>query len=216
MSDEVAATIEWTELPTTRSELGTDDRAPGVGNDERPARLITVGSFAIGIVTNANFIVFVETTGHQTTAEQEGTGFVRSATGRPEAVAGATWRQPQGPTTVAGTAPGPWFPDGAARQLSWFDARAYCHWSGHRLPTEAEWETAARQNAVDPGRRVWCEDWYHPSFHRSEQRVNPTGPTSGTERVIRGGGARLSARFHQLADYSDDQLLVAVVRGRQS
>lgn len=197
----------------TRLELGTDEMGPDVAEDERPARTVTVGSFAIASVTHHHFERFVAATAHETTAERERSGFVLRADGEAVATAGATWRHPLGPEST--TDDDHHRPGDPVVQVSWFDARAYCHWSGHRLPTEAEWETAARAEAVDPNRPVWCEDWYDPTHHRTEQRVNPTGPTSGTERVIRGGGRRVTTRSHRLADYGDDRLGFAVVRNRR-
>ncbi len=190
--------LPWTTLETVRHEIGSN--APDAADDECPARSVGVGSFSICVLTVADFALFVDATGYETTAEEHSSGF-SAATG--EVLSGASWRD--GST-----------PDDPVTQLSWFDARAYCHWSSHRLPTEAEWETAARLGAVQTSLQVWCEDWYSPHFHRDEQRVNPTGPNSGTERVVRGTGDRVSQRFHYLPDHSHDNLGVALVRGREA
>lgn len=125
----------WTEVATTRDSVGTDDPDPSIDDDERPARLVTVGSFAVARVTETVFTPFIEATCYLTTAEQEGTGFVVGADNHPGEQPGATWRTPMGEPNPTQTPAGATDKIEAApvRQISWFDARAYCHWSGHRL-----------------------------------------------------------------------------------
>lgn len=164
-------------IPGGTFDMGGDNDQAAA--DEYPKHKVTVSPFYMDAteVTNAQFRKFVEATKYITTAErkpdwEEVKKTVPPGTPKPDEsllvaaslvftptdgpvdlnnfsawwkwVPGANWKQPEGPgSSIVGKDNYP------VVQVSWDDAVAYCKWAGKRLPTEAEWEFAARGGLVN-------------------------------------------------------------------
>ncbi|QJQ33152.1 formylglycine-generating enzyme family protein [Sphingomonas lacunae] len=158
---------KWAWVPGGEVTIGADARLP----EEGPARTVTVAGFwmATHEVTNAEFAAFVRATGYRTMAErpppvlpgappemhQPGSAVFTVPTADQPSwwrwVVGAQWRLPEGPEggfggrgDIAGKDRDP------VVQIAYEDALAYARWAGKALPTEAQWEAAARAGGADP------------------------------------------------------------------
>jgi len=208
--------------------------------DQVPQHEVYVDGFLIDKyeVTNAQFGEFVRETGYVTMAERKEMGLVNGGErgemthGGWELAKGVCWRNPVGVDIRDGDA----FQNHPVLQIAWSDAEAYAEWAGARLPTEAEWEKAARgpdgreypwgdwlhsfvtnrcraglegtpwhhtrttpvgfhklaaspYGAYDQAGNAWewVADYYERSYYTRSPERNPTGPSRGHLRVLRGG-----------------------------
>jgi sulfatase modifying factor 1 len=135
-------------VPGGPTQIGSDEGLP----DERPTFTVRVEPFFMDKhpVTVAQFRAFVKATDYVTEAERFGnTGVLDAVSHRWSLVRGAAWHHPHGPDAP----PAP--DDHPVTQVSWNDAAAYARWAGKRLPTEVEWEHAARGGKDRRSRYVW-------------------------------------------------------------
>ena len=238
-------------VPAGEFIMGSEE----LGDDERPVRQVYLDEYWIDRyeVTNERFAHFVAETGYQTETEARGWGWVWQES-EWEKVEGADWRHPRGTdSSIEGKI------DHPVVLVSWKDADAYCAWAGKRLPSEAEWEKAARGPGADSGQGwrypwgstfdtnkantkeaergdttpggsfsphgdspygacdmtgnvwEWVADWYGSDYYSQAPSANPTGPTTGTYKILRGGAwpfdevyARTAFRYNVKPDYTYD------------
>lgn len=159
--------------------MGSTDEDAFLDDGEGPVREVVLSSYAMDevAVTNRRFAEFVADTGYMTDAERCGWSFVFDAmvsAGTSDAargdsvpdapwwlaVGGASWRTPEGPGSgTQGRI------DHPVVHVSWRDADAYAAWAGKCLPTEAQWEGAAR-GGLERARYPWGDELRPGGTHR--------------------------------------------------
>ena len=183
-------TLELVRVPAGPFWMGSDKQQdPLAHDDEFPQHRVELSEYLIGRypVTVAQFAAFVAATGHRTTAEKTGQSWSRWPGPSWRMVKGADWQHPRGPDSDVrnkGNHP--------VTHVSWDDAVAFCAWASRvtgravRLPTEAEWEKAAR--GTDRRLYPWGSRAPDASLCNFKGNVGDTTPVGRYSRGDNTGG----------------------------
>ena len=224
----------------------TSEQGSDVDSDEKPVHSVTLSDYYIGEteVTVGLFRKFINETGYRTDADKEGGSYIWNGSDW-VLTSGVNWQ-----CDVNGKIRSASEDNHPVIHVSWNDANEFCEWlkqktgKNFRLPTEAEWEYAARGGNKSKGYKYsgsttignvawysgnsgsathdvktktpnelgiydmsgnvfeWCQDWY--GNYSSGSQTNPTGPSFGFERVIRGGSWGSNARYCRVSNRSFD------------
>jgi sulfatase modifying factor 1 len=151
--------LEWVSVPAGEFEMGADDLQAGA--DEKPKHKVHVDAFLIGKyeVTNAQYYAFTKATGHRA----------------PENCCEPKYNIWKGDAPAEGVEELP------VINVDWNDAVAYCNWADGRLPTEAEWEKAAR--GTDGRTYPWGNE--PPSGNRANYSFDPVSMWDGAASLAK-------------------------------
>jgi formylglycine-generating enzyme required for sulfatase activity len=151
--------FDWVEVPAGWFFMGSNPRRDRYASDEeQPQHRLQLPAFRLARVpvTAAQFAAFVRETGYRTDAEAE--------------EAEHCWGRPHGPQGRSSAEEA----DHPVTCVSWHDVQAFCRWARVRLPTEAEWEKAAR--GVDGRLYPWGDEWPDPRRCNYGNLVGNTTP----------------------------------------
>ena len=152
-------TIDWISIPVGNFTMGSDTSDPGCYNHETPKHTVYLDAFQISKyeITNAQYKSFIDYGGYNNSAYWTTEGWSwRTSNNITEPYYWSSGQYNSGPS----------FPNHPVVGVSWYEAYAFCMWAGSNLPTEAQWEKAARGTSANnywPWGSIWdaskCNSW---------------------------------------------------------